>query len=193
MERCSTCGASVPQGARFCQNCGAPVAGASEERERKVATMVFADLVGSTKLAGDLDPERTRALLERPALGWPMAMPIIRRLLARDLDSSVPSLIHVQHRCLLPLARWLSSRWKCPVVLSVHDYLNQGETLHCDQSFPSAVVAVSESVREELLSRLCRADSQPLSALAGAAGSADSAAPAVFFCPPLVRVFLSAG
>ncbi|EOR69900.1 hypothetical protein TM51_15161 [Thermobifida fusca TM51] len=47
--------------------------------------------------------------------------------------------------------------------------------------------------REELLSRLCRADSQPLSALAGAAGSADSAAPAVFFCPPLVRVFLSAG
>ena len=51
--------------ARFCPNCGAPVAAAPEERERKVATVVFADLVGSTKLAGDLDPERTRALLER--------------------------------------------------------------------------------------------------------------------------------
>ena len=33
--------------------------------ERKLATIVFADLVGSTALAGSQDPERTRALLER--------------------------------------------------------------------------------------------------------------------------------
>jgi class 3 adenylate cyclase len=33
--------------------------------ERKVATLLFADLVGSTELAGARDPERTRALLER--------------------------------------------------------------------------------------------------------------------------------
>jgi class 3 adenylate cyclase len=33
--------------------------------ERKVATLLFADLVGSTELAGPQDPERTRALLER--------------------------------------------------------------------------------------------------------------------------------
>jgi len=36
----------------------------SEESERKLATLIFADLVGSTELAGSLDPERTRALLE---------------------------------------------------------------------------------------------------------------------------------
>jgi glycosyltransferase involved in cell wall biosynthesis len=91
--------------------------------------------------------------LERPSLAWPIAMPIVRQLVARDLDESVPALIHVQHRSLLPLARWLSARWKCPVVLSVHDYLNPGESLHCDHTFPSAVVSVSESVRDELLSR----------------------------------------
>jgi class 3 adenylate cyclase/tetratricopeptide (TPR) repeat protein len=33
--------------------------------ERKLATVLFADLVGSTALAGSEDPERTRALLER--------------------------------------------------------------------------------------------------------------------------------
>src|SRR5256886_13222157 len=33
--------------------------------DRKLATIVFADLVGSTELGGSQDPERTRALLER--------------------------------------------------------------------------------------------------------------------------------
>src|SRR5215467_15418378 len=33
--------------------------------ERKLATVLFADLVGSTAMAGDADPERTRALLDR--------------------------------------------------------------------------------------------------------------------------------
>jgi class 3 adenylate cyclase len=33
--------------------------------ERKVATVLFADLVGSTELAGDQDPERVRAMLDR--------------------------------------------------------------------------------------------------------------------------------
>jgi class 3 adenylate cyclase len=33
--------------------------------ERKLATIVFVDLVGSTELGGSQDPERTRALLGR--------------------------------------------------------------------------------------------------------------------------------
>lgn len=35
------------------------------DEERKVATVLFADLVGSTALANDHDPERTRAVLSR--------------------------------------------------------------------------------------------------------------------------------
>src|SRR6266487_610972 len=38
---------------------------AYEESERKLATLIFADLVGSTELAGSQDPERTRVLFER--------------------------------------------------------------------------------------------------------------------------------
>ncbi len=92
--------------------------------------------------------------LERAALGWSLAMPIVRHFLAHELDSQPPAVVHAQHRCLLPLARWLSARWRCPVVLSVHDYLNQGESLAWDRAFPSAIVSVSESVRDELLSRV---------------------------------------
>jgi class 3 adenylate cyclase len=36
-----------------------------EVLERKLATVVFADLVGSTELGGSQNPERTRALLAR--------------------------------------------------------------------------------------------------------------------------------
>src|SRR5213080_5178577 len=38
---------------------------ADERSERKLATVLFADLVGSTAAAGEQDPERTRARLER--------------------------------------------------------------------------------------------------------------------------------
>jgi class 3 adenylate cyclase len=38
---------------------------ADASEERKLATVLFADLVGSTELGGSQDPERTRALLDR--------------------------------------------------------------------------------------------------------------------------------
>ncbi len=41
------------------ENCSVPA------EERKLATVLFADLVGSTELAGGQDPERVRALLDR--------------------------------------------------------------------------------------------------------------------------------
>jgi class 3 adenylate cyclase len=38
---------------------------AAPSEERKVATVLFADLVGSTELGAEQDPERTRLLLDR--------------------------------------------------------------------------------------------------------------------------------
>src|SRR5437016_13155268 len=38
---------------------------AEDRSERKLATVLFADLAGSTALADEQDPERTRARLER--------------------------------------------------------------------------------------------------------------------------------
>jgi class 3 adenylate cyclase/tetratricopeptide (TPR) repeat protein len=62
---CSACGHENPDGARFCNGCGAPLetAAAPAREERKVVTVVFADLVGSTARAETLDPEDVRAIL----------------------------------------------------------------------------------------------------------------------------------
>jgi len=62
---CRRCGAPIPAGARFCPNCGEPVEAAeSSPEERKIATVVFIDLVDSTRLGELLDPERLRAILQ---------------------------------------------------------------------------------------------------------------------------------
>ncbi len=65
MAKCATCGADLPGGAQYCPVCAAPVAAAGPREERKLATVLFGDLVGSTQLADAEDPERTRALLDR--------------------------------------------------------------------------------------------------------------------------------
>jgi class 3 adenylate cyclase len=60
---CPSCGADVAEGARFCSNCGTALDDA-EGAERKLATMVFVDLVGSTEIAAGLDPEELQGRLE---------------------------------------------------------------------------------------------------------------------------------
>jgi len=64
---CSFCGAAVEAGAQFCDACGAPVAGAREPPSgaRRVVSVVFADLAGSTELQESLDAESVRRVMER--------------------------------------------------------------------------------------------------------------------------------
>jgi class 3 adenylate cyclase/tetratricopeptide (TPR) repeat protein len=62
---CSNCGQENPEGARFCNNCAAPLGAENElaREERKVVTVFFADLVGFTGRAEQLDPEDVRRML----------------------------------------------------------------------------------------------------------------------------------
>src|SRR6202521_2593296 len=60
---CTVCGRPLPEGARFCPNCGAVVGTQLGTEERKMVTVLFADLVDSTGLAQRLDPERAREVL----------------------------------------------------------------------------------------------------------------------------------
>ena len=64
MATCERCGLPLPEEARFCPNCGYPV-GSSAPEERKVVTVIFVDLVGSTQLSARIDPERYRDVLTR--------------------------------------------------------------------------------------------------------------------------------
>jgi class 3 adenylate cyclase/tetratricopeptide (TPR) repeat protein len=65
MVTCPSCGQANPDGFRLCGMCGtalAPVAQPPRE-ERKVVTVLFADLVGFTARAEQLDPEDVQAVL----------------------------------------------------------------------------------------------------------------------------------
>jgi class 3 adenylate cyclase len=61
--RCAACESENPDGFRYCGTCGAPLVdvGPAAGTERKVVTVVFADLAGFTSRAERLDPEDLRA------------------------------------------------------------------------------------------------------------------------------------
>ncbi|HLZ48272.1 MAG TPA: zinc-ribbon domain-containing protein, partial [Candidatus Limnocylindria bacterium] len=82
---CANCGAAIRAKDRFCPSCGTPIAAAQAPvpsaaptsaslqvttesadallEQRKVVTILFADLSGSTPLAEKLDPEELRTIL----------------------------------------------------------------------------------------------------------------------------------
>jgi class 3 adenylate cyclase/tetratricopeptide (TPR) repeat protein len=64
MVSCPRCAEENPDRARFCLNCGAPLAEAPREL-RKHVTVLFCDLTGSTALGERLDPEALRAAMRR--------------------------------------------------------------------------------------------------------------------------------
>jgi len=77
---CVVCGTELPRGAKFCPECAHPVAAPEPadaregarpsapytalEGERKLVTVLFADLKGSLELIADRDPEEARRLLD---------------------------------------------------------------------------------------------------------------------------------
>jgi class 3 adenylate cyclase/tetratricopeptide (TPR) repeat protein len=66
MTVCPSCGTENPDGARFCNACATPLEPERAGRkERKFATALFADLVGSTTLAEREDPEVVQSIVGR--------------------------------------------------------------------------------------------------------------------------------
>jgi class 3 adenylate cyclase/tetratricopeptide (TPR) repeat protein len=66
MATCSVCGEANAARARFCSNCGRPLApGVPIGESRKTVTVLFADVSGSTALGERLDPEAVRQVMGR--------------------------------------------------------------------------------------------------------------------------------
>jgi class 3 adenylate cyclase/tetratricopeptide (TPR) repeat protein len=62
--QCAHCGQDNPEGFGFCGKCGRALTAAEPPREvRKVVTIVFCDLTGSTALGDTTDPETVRATI----------------------------------------------------------------------------------------------------------------------------------
>ena len=64
MPACAICGYDAAEVFKFCPECGAAAATRTSE-QRKVVTVLFCDVVGSTALGESTDPEALRALLAR--------------------------------------------------------------------------------------------------------------------------------
>src|SRR3954447_16549348 len=60
---CPACGAPAPDGARLCPECGQRLVVTADER--RVATVLMADLVGFTALSAGSDPEQVKRLVDR--------------------------------------------------------------------------------------------------------------------------------
>ena len=67
MRLCASCGEENADRARFCQHCAAPLVAPEEtpSEVRKVVTILFADVTGSTALGERLDPEALRRVMGR--------------------------------------------------------------------------------------------------------------------------------
>ncbi len=66
MPVCASCGTENPEIAKFCLACGSPLAAAPPPQEvRKVVTIVFSDLKGSTAMGERLDSESLREVMTR--------------------------------------------------------------------------------------------------------------------------------
>jgi adenylate cyclase len=63
MTACTTCGTDLPAAAKFCLECGTPVAVAATPAEYKQVTVLFADVVGSMDIAAAVGPERLREVM----------------------------------------------------------------------------------------------------------------------------------
>src|SRR5437764_11430977 len=62
---CARCATDNPDSAKFCSECGAALAAPAAREQRKVVTVLFCDVAGSTALGQHVDPEALRVTMGR--------------------------------------------------------------------------------------------------------------------------------
>jgi glycosyltransferase involved in cell wall biosynthesis len=86
-------------------------------------------------------------------LDTPIVGELARRLVLCDARRQMPHLLHVQSHRAARLGIWLARRLQRPYVLTMHEHLEDGARLPIDRRYCRSVIAVSESVRDDLARR----------------------------------------
>lgn len=98
-----------------------------------------------------LADRRCLQLREQRHLDSPLVGRLAEWLLTSDLRHDPPDLIHVQQRHMLSIGRRLAYRLQRPYVASISDYLGPRETLRFEWRWCRKLIAVSQSVKDELV------------------------------------------
>ncbi|MGH2462069.1 MAG: AAA family ATPase, partial [Candidatus Limnocylindria bacterium] len=152
---CTSCGAQIPSGHSRCAQCGEPAI----RGERKLVTLLFADLTGYTALAARLDPEDVYSFV-RPAMtdlrliveGFGGSVPQVMGdgFMAvfgaptsheDDAERAVRAALAIVHR-----ARELNRRRTRDRFPAVHAGANTGEVLVVGSREPSGLAVVGDVV-----------------------------------------------
>jgi glycosyltransferase involved in cell wall biosynthesis len=108
-----------------------------------------------TSNADCVAPSRRRrlAISVYPRLAMPVWGSVVRQSLAHELAHNPPHLIHIQSWSAYPVGAALARRLKRPFVLTAYDHESIERPSGFDWRWGRRIVAVSQSVRAELLSR----------------------------------------
>jgi len=140
------------------------LAGRFEVRGRCTYTLRLAEGLGKkgigvrvvTPDARLIDPGSRASLhiREFSRLDVPLWGNVVRHFLLHELRAQPPQLIHIQSRRALRLGNWLARRLERPCVLTVHEHPENRDQIRLDRDYCRQVIAVSDSVRDDLIRRL---------------------------------------
>jgi glycosyltransferase involved in cell wall biosynthesis len=132
------------------------------------------------------------AVTAYPRLNLPVWGRVVRESIIRDLAESPPDLIHIQSWGMYRLGAWLARRLARPYVLGIHGYLPSQVRIRFNRQWGRRIIAVSQSVKSELLSRTSLPPETVSVIHAGVDVPASASAPAVL-SPGRVPVVGTAG
>lgn len=88
-----------------------------------------------------------------PHLLQPILGRLMLEILRRQLSLDPPDIIHAQSQKALSGAAWIARKLDRPLVVTVHDFLNPNKRLRIDRSVCQRILAVSEAVRNDLITQ----------------------------------------
>src|SRR5437764_649914 len=142
---CPQCGKENREEARFCDSCAAPLAPQepSAREERKVVTVLFADLVGFTSRAEQMDPEDVRALLAPYHARLRKELERYGGTVEKFIGDAVMALFGA------PLAHEDDPERAVRAALAIRDWVREEEELHVRVAVNSGEALISLGARPE--------------------------------------------
>jgi len=99
------------------------------------------------------EKRRKLQIREYPHLMQPLVGRVVMELLLRQLALDPPEIVHAQTPSAIRTATWIARQLERPLVVTIHDYLPERDTLRIDRRVCRRVITVCDAVRDHLIER----------------------------------------